>query len=45
MKNEDEMADSYTIDEPDADEIDGMSDADDLLGLDDADDLFEDESF
>ncbi len=45
VKNEDEMADSYTIDEPDADEIDGMSDADDLLGLDDADDLFEDESF
>ncbi len=45
VKNEDEMADSYTIDEPDTDEMDGTLDADDLLGLDEADDLFEDESF
>ena len=45
VKNEDELADSYTIDEPETDEVDSMLDADDLLGLDNADDLFEDENF
>ena len=45
VKNEDELADSYTIDEPEIDEADSMLDVDDLLGLDDADDLFEDENF
>ena len=45
VKNEDELADSYTIDEPETDEADSLLDANDLLGLDDADDLFEDENF
>ncbi|MCI5809354.1 MAG: DNA-directed RNA polymerase subunit beta [Oscillospiraceae bacterium] len=45
VKNEDELADSYTIDEPEIDEADSILDVDDLLGLDDADDLFEDENF
>ena len=45
VKNEDELAESYTIDEPETDEADSLLDANDLLGLDDADDLFEDENF
>ncbi len=45
VKSEDELADSYTIDEPENDESDNVLDTDDLLGLDDGDDLFEDENY
>ena len=44
VKNEDELADSYTIDEPDPEDLEGVFDADDLLGLG-GDDLFEDENY
>ena len=44
VKNEDELADSYTIDEPDPEDLEGIFDANDLLGLG-GDDLFEDENY
>ncbi len=45
VKNEDELADSYTIDEPETDEVDSMLMPMICWVLDNADDLFEDENF
>ncbi|MDY4192359.1 MAG: DNA-directed RNA polymerase subunit beta, partial [Oscillospiraceae bacterium] len=43
VQNEDEISESYTIEEPELDDLDPMINPDSLLGLDDDTDLFEDD--
>ncbi|MDD2956422.1 MAG: DNA-directed RNA polymerase subunit beta [Oscillospiraceae bacterium] len=43
VQNEDEISESYTIEEPDLGDLDPMLNPDSMLGLDDDTDLFEDD--